>query len=273
MATDKNLTNKTGTTPFDKIDTVPSQYVTELTPDPSQFNQDALIPEEMSITYTPYSAQDQYVVCAGSAPSFRTDAYIENRFISKDALNADLAKFSADSKTTLDTVEKVRAATISLYPGLPSQVISFSDNGPAKMVLVTNNFPVVGISDDSSLTLSIAIENHQQKSTPTTGVNTYGRIVRLNSVSVSIPAGFAPSSSCTEWKFEGGKLSLTEAALEKIDGVPDDPSTSKMFALAEGKQYRLPDCKLDVSDASTILLKPDAKSLFPISLSIQPTAL
>ncbi|MFQ5475018.1 MAG: hypothetical protein ACE5DM_04235, partial [Candidatus Nanoarchaeia archaeon] len=217
---------------------------------PESFSENVFIPEDVKCIYNPASSKNQVIALLARADNFRTDAYVENNFIDKESLRNRLERYALDTRRGLDTSAAVRSAVASIpeYEGVPQKVMSFSDNGPATLLLATDDFPVIGIDDEATITLKVAVEN--KVTSVGSPKQTHGRIEKVNSISVIIPAGLAPASvGCEAWSQQGKTITLSGGALAEFN--------AKVKKIKKDEQERFPDCALVMTDRETLLLKPD----------------
>jgi hypothetical protein len=217
---------------------------------PSVFQQDVFIPEDVKCDFTATNNTDQTIVMSGTA-RFNTDAFIENYFIDKASLTSRLQTYAADNSRTLDNQEEVALAVQSIpeYSGIPTRVVSFSDQGPGLLVMATSSFPLIGIDDQSTVNLKVAIENKLPTSVPKKP-DLNGRIRQINSLEILIPNGLQKASSgCEDWQQQGNKLILADAKRNSLN--------NELKNVKKSNQLKIAECMLIMADKDLLLSKLD----------------
>jgi hypothetical protein len=117
-----------------------------------------------------------------------------------------------------------------------------SDPGVVKVIMATQNTPLIGIDELTPLTLMLAFENIGK-----------GWIRNVKSVQVTIPEFFTVLSQefCPGWDVshtlgEGTKLTLSQAALTSLD----------FSDISKGKQKSLPSCHITKAESILELINP-----------------
>jgi len=228
------------------------------TSDPSNFMQnipDVIDSDNVKCTYDSASRKHQTLFIQADATQMTTGAHIEPYFIDNANLEQRLTSYVQSTKSQINTIPERIAVYVSLYEGLPTKMTSYSDKGPALLVIGTEEpFPLIGVDASKTVTLKSAVENLFPTSVKVKDVK--GRIAQLYSVTIILPDGFAPASGgCDGWTASGDRIVINQDKLEIVN--------KKLKKLKEGKQEFLPDCKLAMTDRDTLLLKPDKPNVAP----------
>lgn len=167
------------------------------------------------------------VTITAQADELRTDAYMDNYLIDNQILKDSLDAY-AQSKGELKQGD-IPSAIAELFPTI-GDYRSVSDKGAIKVVMITQKTPLIGIDEDTQLTLRVALENVMD-----------GRIVNLSDVEVTIPESLKVMESgardfCPGWEKTDGKIVLRKDHMNSI--------SSDLLQLPKGRQKVLPACHL-----------------------------
>ena len=211
-------------------------------PSPSTLSGTSFIEEVTCFTTPMIDLTDQkkdtwYTYIQSEVQNLQIDANLVNYFIKKDQLEGILEAAGRASSNTLDTEAEIYSAIRNEFPEITKgNIVSLSDPGPISVIISTSKAPAIGIEDDSTIKLGVALENTLD-----------GRITQIHGVRLLIPQGFTKDEErCASWESqEQGSIDLKEDALKSRLGNFDD--------IKKGIQLQLPSCTLKVSNLDTLL--------------------
>ena len=157
------------------------------------------------------------------ADNLRTDAHMDNWVIDKEMLDDSLLEY-AKSGNSLLSKQDFNTAIKSTFPTVGDHR-SVSDKGSIKVIMATLDSPLIGLNDDTHMTLRVGIENALD-----------GWIVGVNSLVVTIPEFLTVLDSkggydyCLGWEVQGNQLSLSQERINGINFTRLEKDEQKLFS-------------------------------------------
>ncbi len=172
----------------------------------------------------PPTCGDYIITLSANADHLRTDAQMINYMIDKEILDQRLRNYAESYDKELRSQSQVKSAINTIYKGQLGSYRSVSQKGAIKVVMATQDVPLIGVDQNTDVTLRAGVENMKE-----------GWITGINSVQIIIPGYFQPvQGRCRGWTVEGNTLRLTPEYLETAD----------FDHLSKGEQKIFPSCHL-----------------------------
>lgn len=181
-----------------------------------------------------------------TAENFRTDTRLVNNFIEAGVLDQKVEAYAKSTNTYIRDHGDYVAALQKIFPQVNDRYYSVSDSGPIKLILVTDDAPVVGIGLGKNIKVTIAIENMAE-----------GKVVNIKSLKITLPEGLtvkdnAGSQTCKAFKTFKQENEKNER-VERVIAMKDDVAKRlNVSAVNQGFQMAIASCILEVKDINSL---------------------